>query len=79
MDIKEYRENRRHVSWDALARHRGEWVAFGLDGKRVLAGDPDLERLGEALMAQGQDLQQVVFEYVPGPDDDSTLDRVESL
>jgi hypothetical protein len=79
MNTQEYRSNRAQFPRDELAKHSGQWVAFSPDGRNVVAGDEDLERLGECLTAQGEDLQQVVFEYVPGPGDDSTLDRVESL
>jgi hypothetical protein len=79
MNTQEYRTNRAQFPRDELARHQGQWIAFSLDGQRVVAGDEELERLGERLRAGGVDLQQVVFEYIPGPGDDSTLGRVESL
>ena len=78
MNAQEYRTNRAQFPRDELAKHSGQWVAFSLDGRRVVAGDEELERLGERLRARGVDLQQVVFEYVPRPGDDSTLDGVES-
>ena len=78
MNTKEYRANRGQVPRDELAEYLGQWVAFSLDGQRVVAGDEELERLGERLRADGVDLQQVVFEYLPGPGDDSSLDGVES-
>jgi hypothetical protein len=79
MNTQEYRTNRAQFPRDELARHHGQWIAFSLDGRSVVAGDEELERLGERLRACGVDLQQVVFEYVPGSEDDSTLDGVESL
>jgi hypothetical protein len=79
MNTLEYRTNRAQFPREELAKHHGQWVAFSLDGRRILAGDEELERLGERLMARGEDLQQVVFEYVPGPEDNSTLDRVEPV
>ena len=79
MNTKEYRTNRAQFPRDELARYSGQWVAFSPDGRHVVAGNEELERLGERLLADGVDLQQVVFEYVPGPSDDSTLDGVESV
>jgi hypothetical protein len=79
MNTLEYRTNRAQFPREELAKHCGQWIAFSLDGKRVVAGDAELERLGEGLRARGVDLQRVVFEYVPGPEDDTTLDGVESL
>ena len=79
MNTQEYRTNRAQFPRDELAKHSGQWVAFSPDGRHIVAGDEDLERLGECLTARGEDLQQVVFEYVPGSGEDSTLDRVESL
>jgi hypothetical protein len=79
MDTKTYRTNRTQFPRTALGRHRGQWVAFSADGRSLLACDEELERLGEILTSQGQDLQQVVFEYVSGPEDDSLLDRAESV
>jgi len=73
------RASRSQFPRDELAKYCGQWVAFSSDGRRVVAGNENLERLGERLAANGEDLQQVVFEYVPGPEDDSTLDRVEFL
>jgi hypothetical protein len=79
MNTKEYQTNRARVPRGELARCVGQWVAFSLDGRRVVGGDEELERLGEGLRAAGVDLQQVVFEYIPGPGDDSSLDGVESV
>jgi len=79
MNTLEYLTNRAQFPREELAKHCGQWIAFSLDGRRVVAGDEELDRLGERLRASGEDLQQVVFEYVPGPGDDATLDGVESL
>lgn len=79
MNTQEYRTNRAQFPREELAKHSGQWVAFSPDGRRVVAAHEDLERLGERLTARGEDLQHVVFEYVAGPGDDATLDRVEAL
>jgi hypothetical protein len=79
MNTQEYRTNRAQFPRDELAKHCGQWVAFSLDGRRVVAANEDLESLGEWLTTRGEDLQHVVFEYVAAPGDNATLDRVESL
>jgi hypothetical protein len=79
MNSQEYRTNRASFPREELVKYGGRWVAFSCDGRRVLAAEADLEQLGEWLTEHGQDLQEVVFEYLPSPGDDATLDRVESL
>ncbi len=79
MNGQVYRTNRGQFPRDELMKYGGQWVAFSCDGRRIVSADEDLERLGERLMAQGEDLEQVVFEYVPGPGDEATLDRIESV
>jgi hypothetical protein len=79
MNRQQYRTNRAAFPLAELANYRGQWVAFSPDGRRLLAGAEDLERLEEQLAALGEDPQQVVLERVRGPDDDACLGGAEFL
>jgi hypothetical protein len=70
MITKDYRENRARFPNEALAAHRGKWAAFSPDGCRIVASDATIEDLETQLTAMGVDGQDVVFEWVVGPDDD---------
>ena len=75
----EYRVNRSRFHREELGKYLGQWVAFGADGRRIVASAPTIERLEEQLTSAGADPQTVVFEYLPGPGDDPDLDGVELL
>jgi hypothetical protein len=79
MNRHQYRVNRTAFPPAELTRFRGQWVAFSPDGRRLLAGAEDLERLEDQLAALGEDPQQVVLERLPGPDDDLYLGGAEFL
>lgn len=72
----EYRTNRARFPRAQMEPYRGSWVAFSADGRRVVASGETLERLEEQFAA-GQDPQQVVFERIPGPEDDISLGGAE--
>jgi hypothetical protein len=63
-----YEQNRASIPPAELRQYCGQWVAFGLDGSRVLAGAETLRQLEEQLAAAGEDPQQVAFERIE-PDD----------
>jgi hypothetical protein len=79
MNHRQFRANRSAFPPVELAKYRGQRVAFSPDGRRLLAGAEDLERLEEQLATLGEDPQQVVLEFVPGPDDDIFLGGAEFL
>jgi hypothetical protein len=70
MITKDYRDNRDRLPNEALAAHRGKWAAFSPDGCRIIASATTIESLETQLAAIGVDGQNVVFEWVAGPDDD---------
>jgi hypothetical protein len=70
---QEFRQNRRRFPPEELARHRGQWVAFSLDGVRIVASAATLAALEERLKALGEDAQRLAFEHVPAPEDDPSL------
>ncbi|MFL5341884.1 MAG: hypothetical protein ACJ8F7_17195 [Gemmataceae bacterium] len=79
MNHRQYRANRSAFPPAELAKYRGQWVAFSLDGRRLLAGAEDIERLEEQLATLGEDPQQVALEHIPGPEDDISLGGAELL
>jgi hypothetical protein len=79
MNRQEYYNNRRVFSPTELAKHRAQWVAFSLDGKRLIAGAATLEALEEEIAARGENPQRAVLEYIPGPEDDISLGGAETL
>jgi hypothetical protein len=77
MNRQQYRANRAAFPPAELTRFLGQWVAFSPDGRRLLAGAQNLDRLEDQLAALGEDPQQVVFERIPGPEDDTCLGGAE--
>ena len=78
MDRQRYRNSRRAFPLDELAKYRSQWVAFSPDGRRILASGQAIECVETQLSALGEDPQQVVFEYISGPDDDFCVGGAES-
>ena len=74
-----YQSSRATFPRAELTKYQGQWVAFSVDGSRVLAGASALEELEELLAALGKDPQQVVLEHIPGPEDDTSLGGAETL
>jgi hypothetical protein len=70
MITEEYRDNRRRMTAEELAAHRGKWAAFSRDGRRIIASSETHEGLQDGLAAMGMSGQDFVFAWVVGPDDD---------
>ena len=47
-----------------LVKYHGQWVAFSLDGRRIIAGSEDLATLDNLIVAAGEDPEQVAFERI---------------
>jgi hypothetical protein len=63
MDIRQFRENRSALSAAELQKYRGQWVAFGMDGRRIIASAPDFLELDTLLQTMGVDPELVVLEF----------------
>jgi hypothetical protein len=63
--LGDYSHNRRQFPSEELAKYAGHFVAFSLDGTRVLASAATEEDLEKQLQAVGIDPSQVVGSYVP--------------
>jgi hypothetical protein len=59
-----YEENRVQFSVETLKPYAGQWVAFAMDGRRILASAATLRELEEQLAAAGVDPQQAAFEHI---------------
>lgn len=68
MELAVFRENRSKFSLVQLAGHQGEWVAFSLDGRRIIASSPDLGMLDKLVIEAGEDPEQVAFERIEPED-----------
>ena len=63
--LGEYAQNRGRFPADELAKYAGKYVAFSLDGARILASSATEEGLEQQLQAQGIDPSQIVGSYIP--------------
>ena len=63
-EATEYEENRSHFTVEQLLPYEGQWVAFSLDGQRIVAAAPDLLELDRRIREAGEDPQNVGLECV---------------
>jgi hypothetical protein len=68
MDTRQLRENRSAFPEAELVKYRGQWVAFSHDGRRIVAGAPDLIELDTLLRKMGEDPEQVALEFLDTDD-----------
>jgi hypothetical protein len=59
-----YRENRSRFPLTELAKYQGQWVAFTLDGRRIIASSEDLATLDKLVIAAGEDPSKVALERI---------------
>jgi hypothetical protein len=64
-----YEQNRARFPLDELAKYAGQYVAFSLDGTRILASGDTMEEVDEKLVAAGINPNRVVGSYIDGPED----------
>jgi hypothetical protein len=79
MVTQEYRSNRARFPRAELAKYQGAWVAFSADGSRIVARGETVEQFEQQILAEGEDPQRVVREWVAGPEDDCLLGGGELL
>jgi hypothetical protein len=56
---------------EELAKYAGRFVAWSMDGKRILASGENNEEVDRNLKATGIDPSQVIHDYVDPPDGSS--------
>lgn len=62
--MSNYETNRAKLSLAELQKLAGQWVAFSLDGSRILGSAETLAALEKQLTAVGVDAEQVAFERI---------------
>lgn len=65
-------ENRNKAP-EEWAKHAGRYVAWNLEGTKIVASGADLEELEANLATVGIKGDQVVQSYCPGPEDETFL------
>jgi hypothetical protein len=63
--LGDYSHNRRKFPSEELAKYAGQYVAFSLDGTRIVANAATEDGLEKQLQAVGVDPTQVVGSYIP--------------
>jgi hypothetical protein len=63
-----YSENRNRVPPEELEKYRGQFLAWSLDGTRILAHSEDPEALPALLLQAGEDPHRYVEECIPEED-----------
>jgi hypothetical protein len=66
----EFRTNRASFSRSQLEKYRGLWIAFDASGTRIIASGESLDEADQQVRMAGEDPNEVVFERVPGIEDD---------
>jgi len=63
-DLDEYDRNRQQFTPEQLEPYEGQWVAFSLDGKQLVAAAPDLLTLDQRLKDVGSSIELVWLEMM---------------
>ena len=62
--FSEHEQNRQRFTAEELIPYKDQWVAFSLDGKRIVASADDLIELDRRVRAQGDPISDVGLEYI---------------
>jgi hypothetical protein len=73
IDVVKFDLNRRQIPWEQLAPYAGQHVAFNPEGTRVVASGSDHEAVFSELEKLGIKVGEVVFDYIPGLDEETWL------
>ena len=64
MNPQTYRDNRAEFPLAELVKCDGQWVAFSVDGRRIIAHSENLVALDKLVAAAGEDPEQVALERI---------------
>ncbi|MEX2176455.1 MAG: hypothetical protein WD872_18975 [Pirellulaceae bacterium] len=78
LKVREFERNRQLFTNEQLLPYAGQWVAFSLDGARVVAASADLDKLPALVAAAGGEISNVELEYITVADDDGVGGWVET-
>jgi hypothetical protein len=56
------------LSPEELKKHRGHWLAFSPDGRRLIASCFTLKEQDATVCAAGENPEEVLLDWVPGGD-----------
>lgn len=70
MNANEHIENRNQFPQEELAKYAGQYVAWSLDGRRIVAANKDPVELCKAVLALGYRSEEVVLSSVDGEFDE---------
>lgn len=62
--LTEYETNRDQFTIEQLEPYNGQWVAFSMDGKRIVAAAPDLLELDQKVVAAGENPENVALQFI---------------
>jgi hypothetical protein len=63
-ELSEYDQNRQQFTPEQLEPYEGQWVAFSLDGKHIVAAASDLLALDKRLQELGTSMEAVWLEMM---------------
>lgn len=63
-ELDQYDQNREKFRPEELTPYEGQWVAFSLDGKQLIAAAPDLLQLDKRLKELGTSTESVWLEMI---------------
>jgi hypothetical protein len=64
----QHSENRNRFPPEELEKYRGQWIAWSLDGTRIIAHSDDPDALPALILQAGEDPQRWVEECIPEED-----------
>ncbi len=68
-----YNRNRNRFTLEELTPYAGQYVAFNLEGSRILASGADRSEVEARLVAAGLNPARAVVERIPALDEDTWL------
>jgi hypothetical protein len=66
--IGQHMENRNRFPPEELEKYRGQYIAWSLDGTRIIAHADDPDTLDELIVQAGEDLRRCVLSCLPEED-----------
>lgn len=68
MALGQHIENRNRFPAEELEKYRGQYIAWSLDGTRIIAHADDPDTLDERIVQAGEDLRRCVLSSLPEED-----------
>jgi len=75
-EVPEYHQNRCRFPLEELARYRGLYVAFSLDGSQILASGETMEEVETKLLAANIHPRDVVGSFIEPPGQEIPAPRI---